>query len=37
MAALPQPADLKALSRRFRRFATLETGGSSPSNIVTRF
>jgi len=30
MAALPQPADLGALSRRFHRFATLETGGSSP-------
>jgi len=30
MAAPPQPADLEALSRRFHRFATLETGGSSP-------
>jgi hypothetical protein len=30
MAAPPQPANLEALSRRFHRFATLETGGSSP-------
>ncbi len=30
MAAPPQPADLEVLSRRFHRFATLETGGSSP-------